>query len=103
MLKITFYVPVDDAQKVKAAMFEAGAGKIGNYDCCSWEVLGKGQFRPLEGSKPHIGSQDKIEEIPELRVEMVCLEKDIQQIVAAMKHSHPYETPAFDVIKIVDF
>ena len=60
MYKITFYVPVKDAERVKMAMFEAGAGKIGNYDCCSFETRGTGQFRPLPGASPHVGSINKI-------------------------------------------
>lgn len=103
MLKLTFYVPTNDKEKVKDALFAVGAGKIGNYDCCSWEVAGTGQFRALSGSNPSIGEQDKVEKVAEMRIEMVCLEKDIEAIIQALKDSHPYETPAYDVIQMLDF
>ena len=103
MFHISFYVPVNDAEKVKNAMFQAGAGKIGNYDSCSFEILGKGQFRPLSGSNPTIGSQGSIETVDELKVEMVCADHLIKDVVAALKKSHPYETPAYYVTKALDY
>lgn len=103
MLKITFYTPFRESEKIKNAMFEAGAGKIGNYDCCSWEVKGTGQFRPLEGSQPHIGSVNNVELVDELRVEMVCQDEFIHEVIQALKDAHPYETPAYDVTKVLDY
>ena len=102
MFKICVFVPEDAAEQVKQAMFEAGAGKIGDYDCCCWQVLGQGQFRPLEGSSPFIGQQDRIETVAELRIEMVCADDYIGDAVAALKNSHPYEEPAYDVWKLED-
>lgn len=84
------------------AMFEAGAGRIGNYDCCAWQTLGQGQFRALEHSKPFIGQQGVIETVEEYRVEMVCADELIKPVIAAMKHAHPYETPAYDVWQLAD-
>ena len=52
MYKVTFYAPPSHVERVKTAMFNAGAGRIGNYDCCAWQVLGVGQFRPLADAKP---------------------------------------------------
>jgi hypothetical protein len=103
MFKICVFVPEDAAEQVKQAMFEAGAGKIGDYDCCCWQTSGKGQFRPLQGSSPFIGEQDRIETVAELRIEMVCAYQFIKQTIAAMKSSHPYEEPAYDVWKLEDF
>jgi len=103
MFKICVFVPEDAAEQVKQAMFEAGAGKIGDYDCCCWQVPGQGQFRPLEGSSPFIGEQDRIETVAELRIEMVCADEYIKHVVAAMKTAHPYEEPAYDVWKLEDF
>ena len=103
MYKICVFVPEDAAEQVKQAMFEAGAGKIGDYDCCCWQTLGQGQFRPLEGSSPFIGEQQRIETVAELRIEMVCADELIKNAVAAMKNSHPYEEPAYDVWKLEDF
>ena len=100
MLKIIFFVPIENKEKVKSAMFEAGAGKIGNYDCCSFEVYGKGQFRPLTGSSPTLGKHGRLETVDEARVEMVVDTDRIDQVVAAMKSAHPYEEVAYDIIKI---
>ncbi len=83
-------------------MFEAGAGRIGNYDCCAWECLGEGQFRPLKGSKAWQGEVDVVEKITELKVEMVCEDNLVQKTIATMKQAHPYETPAYDVWKLWD-
>ena len=88
------YVPLPDVQKVKDALFEAGAGRIGNYDCCMWETLGVDQFRPLEGANPAIGKLNVIEKVEEMKLEMIVDKKYIKDVIAALKKSHPYETPA---------
>jgi hypothetical protein len=98
MYQISFYVPEKNAEKVKTAMFDAGAGHIGNYDHCSWQTLGQGQFRPLEGSHPAIGSQGEIETVAELKVEMVCVDAKLHAVIAALKLAHPYEEVAYQVV-----
>ena len=103
MYKICVFVPENAAEAVKQAMFDAGAGRIGDYDRCCWQTPGQGQFRPLEGSTPYIGEQDRTETVQEFRVEMVCSEASIREVVAALKRSHPYEEPAYDVWKLEEF
>ena len=103
MYKICFYVPENAVEIVKQALFAAGAGRIGNYDSCCWQVLGSGQFRPLENSNPAIGKTGKVETVSEYRVEMVCEDKIIKDVVEALRRSHPYEEPAYDVVKLEDF
>lgn len=103
MYKICFYVPTSFADTVKNAMFAAGAGKIGDYSCCSWQVLGEGQFLPLAGSDPFSGEQDNLEKIAEFKVEMVCEDHCIEPVMAAFKKAHPYEEPAYQVWKIETF
>ena len=103
MYKICVFVPETAVEQVKQAMFAAGAGKIGDYDSCCWQTMGQGQFRPLEGSSPFIGEQNRIETVAEYRIEMVCADELIKDAVAAMKNSHPYEEPAYDVWKLEDF
>ncbi|WP_322785810.1 NGG1p interacting factor NIF3 [Hydrogenovibrio halophilus] len=71
MYKLCFYVPKVYAETVKTAVFDAGGGQIGNYDRCSWQVDGSGQFRPLAGSQPFLGQADQVETTEETRVEMV--------------------------------
>lgn len=102
MYKITFYVPVTHVEIVKSAMFTAGAGQIGDYECCAWQVLGVGQFRPLAGATPFIGTIDTLEHIAEYKVEMVCAEAYLQDVVAALKQNHPYQEPAYDVIQMIN-
>lgn len=97
MYKLCFYVPVDHLDVVKQAVFAAGAGKIGDYDSCCWQVLGEGQFRPLDGSNPFIGQQGQVERVAEYRVELVCADDLIRAAVDALIHAHPYEEPAYDV------
>lgn len=102
MLKLTFYVPVDDAPKVKEALFNVGVGKIGNYDMCSFETLGTGQFRALNGANPTIGKVGLVEKVSELRVEMVMEDHILSRAIEALKSAHPYETPAYDVVKCME-
>lgn len=102
MYRLSFYVPAADADKVKQACFDAGAGSIGDYDQCCWQTLGQGQFRPLTGSNPAIGVHGQLETLPELRVEMVCDEDHIRSAVAAMKAAHPYEEVAYGVERLVN-
>jgi hypothetical protein len=102
MYKLAFFVPSSHVEQVKNALFAAGAGRIGAYDCCSWQVLGQGQFRPLDGSQPFIGQAGELEQVQEWKVELVVSDELIRQAVAALKNSHPYEVPAYDVWKLED-
>ena len=103
LLKIEFYVPEAHLEWVKQAMFDAGAGKVGYYECCAWQVLGQGQYKPDEGSNPFKGRQGNLETLSEYKVEMVCVEESIEEVVRAMKGSHPYEEVAYSVIRIEVF
>lgn len=102
MYKICFYVPDDSVELVKNALFRAGAGHIGNYDQCAWQVRGTGQFRPLDKSEPFIGQHNQLEKVSEYRVEMVCATTCIEAVICALHNSHPYEEPAYDVIQLAD-
>ncbi len=94
-VKLEVYVLASHVEDLKAALFAAGAGKIGNYDCCCWQDAGTGQFRPLEGSNAFIGERGKVEKVEEIKLELICPEDKIKEIIAALKKAHPYETPAF--------
>jgi len=98
--KLEFYVPETESNKVKNAVFAAGAGTIGNYDCCCWTTAGNGQFRPLPGSNPAIGSINKIENIKEIKVELICEKSKIKKVLETLKNNHPYETPAYQYWKV---
>ncbi|MBE9567469.1 MAG: NGG1p interacting factor NIF3 [Proteobacteria bacterium] len=103
MYKICVYVPEKSVEKVKQALFDAGAGRIGNYDSCCWQTEGIGQFRPLDGSNPAIGSQGEIEQVKEIKIELVCEDDLVESAIMAMRESHPYEEPAFDVWQLAAF
>ena len=100
MYYITFFVPETHLEIVKNALFEAGAGKYKNYDCCSFEVKGIGQFRPLQGSNPFIGQKDVIEKVIEYRVEMLCMDKYLKPVLKKLIEVHPYEEPAYFAVKV---
>ena len=100
LYKIEFYVPESHLEIAKEAMFAAGAGRVGAYDSCAWQTLGKGQFRPLERSDPFLGSTGLLETVSEYKVEMVCEEKLLPSVVVALKKSHPYEEVAYSVVQL---
>ena len=100
MYKLAFFVPVENAESVKEAVFATGAGRIGDYEACCFQTPGTGQFRPLAGANPHIGRVGDLERVEELKVELVCEDHRIRKAVAALKAAHPYEEPAFDVWRL---
>lgn len=102
MYKLSFFVPEDHLEDVKTAVFATGAGRIGDYNHCCWQVLGQGQFRPLKGSNPFIGNQGDLETVSEWKVELVCEDQLITAAVSALKRAHPYEEPAYDVWVLED-
>ena len=102
MYKLAFFVPDSHLEVVKAAVFAAGAGRIGGYDQCCWQVLGSRQFRPLAGSQPFLGEQGTLERSDEWRVEMVCHDALIARVKQALIDSHPFEEPAFDIWRLAD-
>ena len=80
-------------------MFEAGAGRVGNYDCCAWQTRGGGQFRPLDGSTPFLGNHGQIETVIEYKLELVCEEPCLKAVIAALKRAHPYDEVAYSAIR----
>lgn len=102
MKKLVFFVPETHLEQVKAAVFEAGAGRIGDYEHCCWQTLGTGQFKPMSEATPFIGQSGRLEFVSEYRVELVCDDACIKDAVQALRHAHPYEEPAFDVTHLVD-
>lgn len=100
LYQVIVYVPLPDAEMLKKALFDAGAGKYENYDRCSWESLGTGQFRPLPGANPAIGRHHVIERVDEIKIEMICSAECITNVLIALKSTHPYEEPAYGVIEL---
>ena len=103
MYKIVVFIPETHLEQVKESMFCAGAGKIGQYDSCCFETKGKGQFRPLKGSKAFVGKVGEVEMVDEIRLEMVVEDEFIKNVISNMKKTHPYEMPAYDVIRLENF
>jgi len=103
MYKLAFFVPPEAKESVKEALFEIGVGRYRNYDKCSWEVLGNGQFRALSGANPFIGEIEELEILQEYKVEMICKDELIKDAIKVLKKAHPYEEVAFEVIKLEDF
>lgn len=95
--KLVFFVPETHKEIVKQAVFAKGAGRYQNYDCCSWETQGTGQFRAMEGSQPFIGQQGTIERVHEYRVETICQAEFLPAVLQSLIDAHPYETPAYEV------
>lgn len=103
MFKLIFFVPESALELVKSAIFKAGAGRQGDYDQCAWQTKGEGQFRPLEGSQPYIGKQNQLERVAEYRVETLVDSKCVKAVIQALKQAHPYEEPAYEVIRLEAF
>ena len=101
--KLVVFVPADWLEKVADAVFKAGAGWIGNYSHCGFCSAGEGTFLPLQGAKPAIGKKGKLERVDEIRFESIVPAEKVADVVYAIKISHPYEVPAFDIIKLYDF
>jgi dinuclear metal center YbgI/SA1388 family protein len=100
--KLVVFAPPGDAEAVRVAIADAGAGRIGDYDSCSWMVTGEGRFRPREGAHPVIGRVGDLERLEEVRIEAVLPRALRTAVVRAMLAAHSYEEVAFDVIELAD-
>ena len=100
MLKLIYYVPEAHLESTKTAIFNAGAGGIGNYEHCAWQVLGTGQFKPMKDANPFIGELDTLEQVPEWRVETIVPDEFAVAVAKALRATHPYEEPAFEFIQM---
>ncbi len=95
--KIVVFVPDKDLGKVSEALFEAGAGQIGQYSQCSFRLPGTGTFFGSDAANPTVGVKGRREEVSEWRLEAVCRESDVARVTAALRQAHSYEEPAYDV------
>lgn len=100
MKKIAFTVPLGACEKVKDAMYAAGAGRFNDYERQCWQTLGEGQWLPMEGANPSIGSKGVLEKVQEYKVEMFCEDEYLEQAIEALLQAHPYEGPQFEVYTI---
>jgi len=100
--KLVVFVPADALDAVRDALFAAGAGRIGDYERCSWYTEGTGTFLGGEGSSPSVGQPGREQRLAELRLETVYPEEREAEIIAALREAHPYEEPAFDLYVLTD-
>jgi hypothetical protein len=100
--KLVWFVPEEALEATRDAVFAAGAGRIGQYERCSWYTAGTGTFLPGEGADPAIGEPGKEQRTPELRVETVVPAERAAEIVAALREAHPYEEVAFELYPLVE-
>lgn len=98
--KVVVFVPHEAVSQVEKAMCDAGAGRLGNYDNCSYSMNGEGHYRPLEGAEPWAGNVGEVHEEPEVRLEVLVNKAMCSRVVSAMLKAHPYEEPAFDIIAL---
>ncbi len=100
LMKLYTYVPEEDAEKVRATIFKAGGGQIGNYSECSFNIKGKGTFKPGQGTNPYKGEHGKREETKEVKIEIIFPGYLKEKLVDAMTEAHPYEEVAYDLIAL---
>jgi len=100
-VKIVVYVDLNHANQIRAALAAAGAGQIGEYDHCSFTVKGKGRYCGSAKSKPTIGQPETLETIEEERIETICPESKVHQVIEALKKAHPYDEPALDIYPLL--
>ena len=99
--KLVVFVPREALDSVREALFEAGAGRIGGYERCSWYTQGTGTFLGGEGTSPSVGEAGREQRVAELRLETVYPADLHDEVVAALRRAHPYEEPAFDVYALL--
>lgn len=102
LVKLAVFVPSEYADKVRTAMFAAGAGGIGNYDSCSFNLEGTGTFRAGEEANPFVGEVGEVHSEQEVRVEVIVPKPNISAVVSALKHVHPYEEVAYDLYPLLN-
>ncbi len=102
LMKLVYFVPVDQAEQTRKAVFDAGAGYIGNYDMCSYNLEGKGSFRAGEGTNPFVGNRNEIHYEKEIRVETIFPRHFKNKILSALFEAHPYEEVAYDLYPITN-
>ena len=101
-VKIIVFTPVSHCDVVRKALADAGAGKAGHYDSCSFSGRGKGRFRPLKGAQPYIGEVNTLEEVDEEKIEVTCPQHILEKVLDEVKKVHPYEEPVIDIYPLLN-
>lgn len=98
--KVCSFVPTAHADKLLHALAEAGAGKIGDYDACSFSTVGEGRFRANENADPFVGKKNEVHREEEIKIEVIVDDARLGNVIATLKANHPYEEPAFDIFPL---
>lgn len=101
-VKIVTFVPIENADAIRKAIGLTGAGKIGEYDFCSYSVVGKGRFMPTNKANPYLGRANTLESVDEERIEVVCARSLAPNVIKAIKSAHPYEEVPIDIYPLVE-
>ena len=101
-VKIFVTIPKENFKDVRNAVCEAGAGVIGNYTCCTFSVSGNGTFVPNEKANPHIGTNNNLEVVEEIKLEFVCDMAKVKTVIQKLREVHPYEEPAIDIVPLLE-
>ncbi len=102
-VKLVIFTPLTHADTVREVLGNSGAGKIGNYDFCSFSTKGAGRFRGNENSNPSVGQSSKYESVEEEKIEVVVPRIILKEVIEAVKKVHPYEEMAFDIYSLEDY
>lgn len=102
MLKIVTFVPIKDADKLRQAMGDAGAGRLGDYHHASFSTKGVGRFIPSAGAHPSIGKVGELTEVEEERIEVICEKDKVKEVVSAIKKTHLYEEVPIEIYQLVE-
>ncbi len=100
LFKLVTFIPENHLEKVRKAVFEAGAGHIGNYDFCSFSGIGEGSFRALDNTQPFVGVKGEMHFEPEVRFETIFPKHLERMVISALISNHPYEEVAYDIIQL---
>lgn len=101
-VKIFVTIPIENVEKVRNAVCEAGAGIIGDYTYCTSSTKSVGTFMPNDNAKPYIGENNKLEFVEEEKLEFICDVDKVQKVISRLREVHPYEEPAIDIIPLLN-
>lgn len=101
-VKILVTIPVEDVDKIREAVCQAGAGVIGEYDYCTTSIKSIGTFRPSDNANPYIGTKQNLEFVEEEKLEFICDVDKVKGVLKALRQAHPYEEPAIDIVPLID-
>jgi hypothetical protein len=102
IVKVEFFVPGEQSEKIRLALGQAGFGRIGRYDHCAAETRVRGYWRPLEGAQPHAGRPGEISSADEVKVEFVCRAERAGEAVRLIRSLHPYEEPLIMIVPLMN-